>query len=281
MPKPKGMRITALASWYGTNRTLAPHLAHEFKGCTHVTITNAGGLADLVHIPARTIIANDLHCHVMNLGAVVSDKRLRHQLHDQLRHTPHHSQVLADAQHYCQQIENGQAPKTPNVEWAAAYFITSWQARSGRSGTKTEFKTPFSVRWDANGGDSATRWRNNVRSLAAWGTICERCTFLTKDCFEIIEHVKDQPRTGVYSDPPWPKDGDPYRHGFTEKHHRDWAARLSKFKRTKIVIRYGDHPLIRELYPADQWTIRELTSRTGANKPKRELLITNRPTSTV
>ncbi len=65
-----------------------------------------------------------------------------------------------------------------------------------------------------------------------------------------------------------------YQHSFTDRDHADLAELLSRFKATTVVLRYGDAPLIRELYR--NWRIIEASSRDQCNAVKGELWITNR-----
>lgn len=76
-----------------------------------------------------------------------------------------------------------------------------------------------------------------------------RCEFVRMDAFEFLEKCKDTRETGIYVDAPWPDDGDRYKHKFSEGDQRRLAAKLARFERARVVIRFGDHPLIRELYP--------------------------------
>ena len=46
-----------------------------------------------------------------------------------------------------------------------------------------------------------------------------------------------------------------------------------RFRHTRLVVRYGIHPLIEELYPRHTWEWRELTGRNQANSKKPEVLI--------
>ena len=54
---------------------------------------------------------------------------------------------------------------------------------------------------------------------------------------------------------------------------------LGEYRETRVVVRYGDHALIRELYPHEKWVWHELTGRTSANKGKAEVLLVNRTTT--
>lgn len=96
------------------------------------------------------------------------------------------------------------------------------------------------------------------------------------DAYAFLDKCRDEEGIGLYIDAPWPDDGDKYRHKFTNDDQRRLATKLSAFEKTRVVIRYGDHPLIRELYPEGlRWTWRLIAGRTQTNAPKREVLIMN------
>jgi DNA adenine methylase len=105
--------------------------------------------------------------------------------------------------------------------------------------------------------------------------VFKRCNFHCWDAMtEFIPKTKDEDECGLYVDAPWPDDGDGYRHGLTTFQHRTLAYDLSLFKKTRVVVRFGDHPLIRELYPEPLWKWHLQTSRTAGNNAKAEVLIT-------
>lgn len=66
--------ISCLAPWFGSNRMLAHEVGRALSGCEWVGIPFAGGMAELPQIRARTIVANDLHKHIINLAEVVADE---------------------------------------------------------------------------------------------------------------------------------------------------------------------------------------------------------------
>jgi hypothetical protein len=51
--------------------------------------------------------------------------------------------------------------------------------------------------------------------------------------------------------------------------------RLAEFTRARVVCRFYDHPLIRELYPTGQWTWHEFSGRKQSNAAAPEVLLTN------
>jgi len=88
--------------------------------------------------------------------------------------------------------------------------------------------------------------------------------------------VQRQPGHGIFADPPWPHDGNQYKYKFTEQEQRKLAQVLGCFGQARVVVRYGDHPMIRELYPESRWHWQRFTGRTAANKAKTEVLLVNR-----
>jgi hypothetical protein len=149
--------------------------------------------------------------------------------------------------------------------------------RGGKAGSKGEFNQGLSVRWEAGGGDSATRFRSAVESLTEWSEALLPWNFQVLDAFEFLDKCKDRPRHGLYVDAPWPDAGDKYTHRFDERQQRKLAGALGAYRETRVVIRYGDHPLIRELYPESEWTWLRQASRKQSNDECEEVLIINGP----
>ncbi len=270
------MPIRAIAPWFGSARMNAEIVGEELRGCRWVGVPFSGGMSELAHITAPMIVVSDLHRHVVNLANVVAMQR--RELFDVLRRLPFHPDVLKLAQEFCKSNE----PSGMNdLRAATHYFVCVWMGRSHKAGTTDEFNGEISRRWNANGGSSNTRYRSAIKSLAAWERVMKRCSFDVMDCFEFLEACKDEPGHGLYIDAPWPDDGKRYRHTFTESQHRQLAMALRAFRKMRVVVRFGDHPLIRELYPEPQWTWRRITSRTQLNEDKAEALIMNGPSRAV
>ena len=93
---------------------------------------------------------------------------------------------------------------------------------------------------------------------------------------------KDVDNIGIYSDTPFPERGRKYLHnaGSSEAEERAWHTQhrdeVARFKSALVVLRFYDHPLIRELYPEDLWTWNRLSGRDQHNQEKFEVLLTNR-----
>lgn len=279
-------KVKALAPWFGSNRILAREVGAELSGCEWVGIPFAGGMAELLHIDARTMLVNDRHRHVINLARVVADRPSFASMKAIVRSKLVHPDALADAQIACMLRE-----QTPNrmddpIQWAGDYFICCWMARSGKAGTADEFDTGMSIRYEAGGGDSAVRYRSAIRGLRVWHRIFQRCTFTVDDAFDMLAKCAKQDKEGhgLYCDPPFPGPGDAYKHncGDTADAQMRWHGYLSgaleTFKNTRVVCRFYDVPLIRALYPeGDNWTWRRLKGRDQTNAAKPEVLIINGP----
>lgn len=291
----RSMKTTALAGWYGANRMLAPTVGRELSGCSFVAVPFAGGMSELAHIEARTILVNDLHPHMINLARVVGDRVLGPQLYRRLRRQIFHPDTLKQAQDFCREMEsqNKRAgglfdfPMQPQnnfqsqerqLEWAEAYFICCWMGRGGNAGTANEFEGGLSFRCDAGGGDSNTRFRSATSSLIEWRhRVLWRCTFVCEDALKLLDRIADREGNGAYIDCPWPDAGDSYKHQFTTFMQRELARKLAAYQKTRVVIRFGVHRLIEELYPRDRWNWVEQTSRAQSNGDVKEALILNGP----
>lgn len=272
MAKSAEMKIGALQPWFGSSRIIAPHVGAALRGCKWVGVPFAGGMCELAHIDARTIVVSDLHRHVINLAKCIANPCTFRGVLGYLRRMPFHQDILEQAQDWCCDPHRP-GDEQEDVRSAVAYFICGWMGRNGKSGIDDEFNGRLSIRWNANGGDSAVRYRNAVRGLAEWHRIMRRCTFDTLDCFEFLDRCEDSDGHGIYCDPPWPDDGAKYRHKFLECDHIRLRDKLASFAKTRVVIRFGVHPLIERLYPREGWEWREITGRTQSNSEKREALI--------
>lgn len=253
---------------------LAEYVGKELRGCSWVGIPFAGGMSELPHIKASSIVVSDLHRHVINLARVIQNHR--DVLAEQLALEPFHPDTLAHAQEICRnRLHDQNAP--PDIVAARAYFICCWMGRSAKAGTDDEFSGKLPVRWSASGGDSNTRFRSAVASLHGWGEIMQRCNFVVQDAFDFLANVKDIAGNGLYCDPPFPGPGDAYSYRLDNAGQRKLASKLAEFKQCRIVCRFYDHPLVRELYPGPHWTWNRLTGRKQSNDAAPEVLILNGP----
>ncbi|MEO1616489.1 MAG: DNA adenine methylase [Planctomycetota bacterium] len=265
------MKTKSALSWFGSDASVAAELASMLDGCTHVTIPFVGGASIIPHLKARAIVANDLNNLAINFYKVVAGIHGDRQwLFKQCSSTLSHPQELVQATAVL---------AAPDI-WCAtdlawAYWAQVWLGRKGTGGTDRVHKTKPSIRWSANGGTNSSRLSSAADDLALWAEHFERCEFTCLDFREIAAKLKDDPKCGSYWDAPWPTAGDRYIHKFTEQDHGDMRDVVGKFEHHRIVIRYGDHPMIRDLYADNHWTITDASSRTQANKNIGEIWITN------
>lgn len=271
--------VQTLLPYFGGNRTNAKRVGELLAGCRWVGIPFAGGMPELLHIDAPSIVVSDLHCHVINLAWAI--KRFgAEMLIDHLDAEPFHPVALQSAQDRLKSSRDHMraivAKGCVSVEAAQDYFVTQWMGRSGQAGTDREFDGKLSVRWNANGGDSNKRYRSAVQGVAAFQSVMRRCNFVCEDVFTFLDRVQDVDGHAVYCDPPWPDAGAAYVHAVDDQRfHENLRSRLSEFRHVKVVIRYGSYELIRKLYSGDQWTIHDCEGRTQGRNSLAEVLITN------
>lgn len=267
-------KTKAPISFFGSDAGVARELASFLDHCRHVTIPFFGGGSILPHLRAKAIVANDIHAAAINFYRVLSGREgsyARAELIRACEHTLSHPDELRLAA----MTQHPDAAYQPHQK-AWGFWAMSWIARKGKTGTRAAVGMP-SVRWTANGGSNATRLRAAADDLEAWAAEFARCDWMQKDFRELLPKAADDPSCGIYVDAPWPNGGEIYLHPFTTKDHRDLAEQLARFERTTVVVRYGDDPLIRELYGADRWNIHEAEARTQSNKMRPELWIVSNP----
>lgn len=276
-------RTTALAPWFGSDRTNAHRYGEALDGCEIITVLFGGGVCELLHFTARSIVVNDLHHMMINLCRIAACPRRGARMYRVLRRLAFHQEALDCARAACERGAEtdfrylaGMDDDDSETVLAASYFVCCWMNRSAKAGTKNEYRGALPVRFNANGGASAVRYQSAIRGILDFRKVLSRCEFICGDAFQLAEgRLNDAPRHGIYADAPWVDDGARYLHSFKEADHVRLAEILGGFEHARVVIRYGDHPLIRKLYPADRWKWIEFDGRTQANAAKREVLITN------
>lgn len=265
------LKTKSALSYFGSDSEVASRLAGMLDHCKHVTIPFCGGMSILPHLKARAVVANDLHFDAITFYRVASGvygERSRDSLFERCRHTLSHPSEIEIAEQVIDDTGSAFA------ERAWAFWALCWIGRKGKGGTKSQGGSP-SVRRTAIGGNNATRICSAADDLTAWAKHFERCEWQDVCFTKLLPKVADRPDTGIYADPPWVDVGKVYRHAFGKAEHVDLARRLRLFGQTAVVLRYGDHPLIRELYSGDQFRIIEAESRDQCNAVKGEIWITN------
>ena len=262
------MKTSSALSYFGSDAGVAPQLGSLFDNHKHVTIPFVGGASIIPHLKARAIVANDLHCGAVNFYRAISGVyglSIQEELILRCQTTLSHPSELEMAKMAVNDLD------APIVDRAWAFWALCWIGRKGKGGTKHQGGMP-SVRRTASGGTNASRIRAAANDLQAWAKEFERCEW-EQICFrELLPKVADKPDCGIYCDPPWVGAGRDYLHAFDEQDHKDLAELLSRFEHTRVVVRYGDCELIRELYEGCGFIT--ATSRTQANTQVGEIWIT-------
>lgn len=284
------MKITALAPWFGSNRIAPERVGAEIGKVAWCGIAAMGGGPELPHIKTRGGVANDKHRNIINLARVISDPILKTRLRASLDGLLFHpDELLAAQRRLIDRAESCRAglfnpsqsiPHEIDIDQARDYFVAMWMGRGAEAGKSGELDQPLSVRWTSSGGSSSRRFRSAIESLEAWHQVCLNWEFTCMDGLEFIDKAKDEPGHALYIDWPWPDAGKDYLHAVTDDFHRRARDRVLRFERTRVVIRYGDHPLIRDLYPEDRWTWVRSDTRSQANTAVSEALIINGPSYT-
>jgi len=268
-PKPK---ITTLVPWFGSNRLHAHKVGELLSDCNWVGIPFAGGMCEISHIEARTILVNDLHHELINLANVVSEdvELLQKTLRSKLFHP--------DTLEYSRD-QLRKANVLCRVNQAANFFVVCWMTRAGTAGTKAEKTAKLALRWSAGVVDSVVRYQSAIDGLPYWSRQFKRCTFSCLDFFEFLLRCNDLPRSGIYADPPFIDKGKKYLHncGKTSEEqeacHVLIAKTLERFSQARVVVRAYDCEFIREVYDEKDWTWHEFTGRKQTNDDALEVLL--------
>lgn len=278
--------ISAIASWFGGNRTLAPNVAVQLGDLRWCGVPFCGGCPELPWIRTRGGVASDLHRHIINLALTIKSDELRPRLIERLDRTLFHPDELEAARVECRTRELDEAESLhrgrarhgmPDLDWAYAYFVSVWMGAGGIAGKATEFKGAISTRWTSSGGDSARRFRSAAASIEWWSRALAPWSFEVCDAFGFLARCRDEDGHGLYIDAPWPDAGAEYKHPFTWDHVRRLAAVLGRFGATRVVVRFGDHPLVRELFPEGRWSWLRQASVNQHGNEVCEALIVNGP----
>lgn len=267
--------ITALAPWFGSKRTLAPIIVQELGPHRAYWEPFCGSMAVLLEKPEASMeTVNDLHGDLINLARVIRDPSAGPALYRRLRRTWMHEDIFNEAAASYRQRGNCPAGDTINSDRAYGFFICSWLGRNGVQGTQS-YNQGYCVRYTKNGGHGGTRLSNATASLPAWRRRMRRLTILNKDAFDLIAKIEDAPGVVIYADPPYLVKGARYVHDFHDgfmdrlNDHERLAESLCRFKKTRVVVSYYDHPSLKSLYPG--WTARAVhTTKSLVNAGKRD-----------
>lgn len=256
------MKITAIAPWFGSKRTLAETIIEELGPHKSYWEPFCGSCAVLLaKSPSAQETVNDLHSHLVNMAMVLSSDHA-FELYDRLRRALYDEAFFAAIKSNWQDsITPAAAPwmvKEEHVTHAYQYMVMSWMGRNGAAGTK-RCNYQMAMRWTPNGGSGPTRWRNAIESIPAWHERIRNLCILHRDAFDVLEKIDDTNGVAIYVDPPYikssrAKGGTQYQFEFEVGDHGKLSEALKRFKRARVVVSYYDAPELDELYP--EWTKR-------------------------
>lgn len=247
------MLTKSLAPWFGAKRTLAPTITDELGPHSAYWEPFCGSMAVLMaKNPAGMETVNDLHGDLINLARVVQHATEGPALYRRLRRALNAQTLFVDSREQCL------VPITfdgLNPDRAFHYFLTSWQGMNGVAGT-SRYNLGFARRFTKNGGHAARRFASSVDSIPAWRRRLREVTILSCDGIELCERIEDAAGVVIYADPPYLAKGAKYQHDFDWLAHRRLATALRRFRRTRVIVSYYDHPDLADMYPG--WTKRDV-----------------------
>lgn len=267
-PPVGGMKITAIAPWFGGKRTLAPIIVKELGEHKSYWEPFCGGISVILQKPrVRQECLNDLHRDLTNL-AMVLQSPLCGSLHERAAKTLY-SEGLYNACRDAIAVKGFEFADSlkdidaQHVDRAYEYLVLSWMGRNGAAGT-ARINYQFTLRYTNNGGDSATRWLQVTDSIPEWHRRLCGVVICCRDGITLLNKIDDAPGAAIYLDPPYFDEGSAYEHAFGSgggifgvDDHQRLAEAARRFKHTRIVISYYENPRINELYPG--WTVRQVT----------------------
>jgi DNA adenine methylase len=278
-------KITALAPWFGSKRSLAPEIVQELGNHSSYFEPFCGSMSVLLAKPkSHHENVNDLHGDLINLARVIRDEQLGSMLYRMLRRTVLHEEIHELARRVMLERGSVGIDDPTDLERAYWYFVYSWIGRNGTAGTGN-LNSGFCHRWTPHGGHGGQRFQSAISSIPAWRRRIRNATITRMDGFEFIARIQDCVSTSLYCDPPYLVKGTKYVHDFDTSDHARLAELLARFKKVRVVVSYYDHPDLEFLYPG--WTRRviEVTKSlvnqgmrdSGGAVKAREVLLINGP----
>lgn len=249
------MKINALAPWFGGKRTLAPTIIEELGKHSAYWEPMCGSMAVLLaKEPCSMETVNDLHGELINLARVVASEEMAIALYETTQRTLLHEGLMKESAARVVTRNGCRPTESPDLQRAIDYFICSWMGKGGVAGSKS-YRMGVCARYTKNGGHGARRFVSAVESIPAWHERLRAVTILSRDAIELCDKTEDGAGVAIYADPPYLSKGAEYLHDFDWLAHRRLAKALSRFKKTRVVVSYYDHPDLAAMYPG--WTKRE------------------------
>lgn len=250
--EPIHMPITAIAPWFGGKRTLAPRIIAELGEHRAYWETFAGGISVILTKPVTPFeTINDLFGEIVNLARVIANEDSAVQLYGRMSRMLMSETLFHEAAERWRDRGITPAGSDPDIDRATDYMICCWFGRNGVAGTSS-YNQGFCVRYTKNGGHAAKRFQSAVESIPAWHDRLRNVTILDRDGIDLCDRIEDASGVVIYADPPYLAKGAKYIHDFDWLAHRRLAKSLNRFKKTRVVVSYYEHPDLAAMYPG--WT---------------------------
>ena len=243
--KPK---VTAIAPWFGSKRTMAPRIVRELGDHVSYWEPFCGSMAVLfAKRPTCHEHVSDLHDDLINLAWVLQDRSKAEQLYDFCRRTLFHESLFRQSERAIRN-EPFRAGWGPNTRRAYHFMVCSWMGRNGVAGTARINQT-FAMRYTPGGGHGGVRWQSVAESIPAWHERLRRVSIVRCDAFQLLEKIEDVAGTAIYVDPPYLVEGRQYVYSFDTAQHIRLAKLLARFRQARVVVSYYRHRWLEWLYP--------------------------------
>jgi DNA adenine methylase len=276
------MLIGALQPWFGGKRTMAPIIIEELGPHRAYWEPFCGSMAVLLNKPAAAMeTVNDLHGDLINQARCVQHPIYGPELYRRLRRALNSHELFLESRERC---DAEPCSRELDPQRAYDYMLCGWQGMNGVAGTDGK-NLGFARRFTKNGGHAAKRFASMVDSIPAWRRRLRAVSILRCDGIELCEKIEDAAGVVIYADPPYLVKGSKYLHDFDWLAHRRLAKALQRFRKTRVVVSYYDHPDLAALYPG--WTVHHETmskslvsqGRRGTQNDKtaNEVLLINGP----
>lgn len=247
------MKVKAIAPWFGGKRNLAPEIIKALGPHRCYWEPFCGSMAVLMaKAPCAMETVNDLHGDLINLARVLQAEETAVELYGKLSRTLMCEQLHREAAERYKARGYDFNAAVRDVERAYDYFLCAWIGRNGAAGTQS-YNQGFCIRYTSGSGSLTKRWRSVIESIPVWHQRLMNVTILQADGLELIRRIEDRDGTVIYCDPPYFVKGAKYIYDFEDRHHDMLATFLHRFKQTRVVLSYYEHPRLQELYP--DWSI--------------------------
>lgn len=263
-----------LVPWFGGKAALSKWIVTEFGPHSSYFEPFTGGCAILFRkliAPHETI--NDLHEDVTNLARVIADTADHQKLVRSLAYRINCEALQREAR------DRLRKPFVAGVDRAADFLYASWLAMNGYIGTQQHLG--YAAQYKRASSSKSHKLQAAIESIRWWHDRMKHVAVLNRDGFELLAKVPDDSKTVVYCDPPYVVKSGRYRIDFAVGDHERLAQALARFRKTRVVVSYYDHPLLDQLYAGwhkrilNEWKTR---SHNGVRKPKpSEILLINGP----